>query len=169
MDSFWWMCSWSFRLWMRIWRMFGGLLHHLLLMMGLNWPLAIGHKKGEYILMEIWGDFEFLEVWSFRLYLGASWCIYFLWVVYVKGRYFVLCFYFYYCFLFHMCHIGYWFILWGYLWYMSFIFCFVKSRIYFFVLLVFSTHAFMCLLSVSGIYRFIQLCYCLYWQLIDSS
>ena len=31
---------------------------------------------------------------------------------------------------------------------------FVKSRIYF-VLLVFSTHAFMCLLSVSGIYRLI--------------
>ena len=35
------------------------------------------------------------------------------------------------------------------------ILCFVKSRIYF-VLLVFSTHAFMCLLSVSGIYRLIQ-------------
>ena len=34
------------------------------------------------------------------------------------------------------------------------ILCFVKSRIYF-VLLVFSTHAFMCLLSVSGIYKFI--------------
>ena len=33
--------------------------------------------------------------------------------------------------------------------------CFVKSRIYF-VLLVFFTHAFMCLLSVSGIYRLIQ-------------
>ena len=31
---------------------------------------------------------------------------------------------------------------------------FVKSRIYF-VLLVFSTYAFMCLLSVSGIYRLI--------------
>ena len=51
---------------------------------------------------------------------------------------------------------------------MSFIFCFVKSRIYLF-LLVFFTHAFMCLLSVSGIYRFIQLCCCLHWQLIDSS
>ena len=32
---------------------------------------------------------------------------------------------------------------------------FVKSRIYF-VLLIFSTHAFMCLLNVSGIYRLIQ-------------
>ena len=35
------------------------------------------------------------------------------------------------------------------------ILCYVKSRIYF-VLLVFSTHAFMRLLSVSGIYRLIQ-------------
>ena len=35
------------------------------------------------------------------------------------------------------------------------ILCFVKSRIYF-VLLVFSTHPFMCLLSVLGIYRLIQ-------------
>ena len=34
------------------------------------------------------------------------------------------------------------------------ILCFVKSRIYF-VLLVFSTHTFMCLLSVSGIYKLI--------------
>ena len=38
---------------------------------------------------------------------------------------------------------------------MSFSLCFVKSRIYF-GLLVFSTHAFMCLLSVLGIYRLIQ-------------
>ena len=45
---------------------------------------------------------------------------------------------------------------------------FVKSRSYF-VLLVFSTHAFMCLLSVSGIYRLIQSCCCLHLQLIDSS
>ena len=36
-----------------------------------------------------------------------------------------------------------------------FIFHCVKSRIYF-VFTVFSTHAFMCLLSVSGIYRLIQ-------------
>ena len=51
---------------------------------------------------------------------------------------------------------------------MSFILCFVKSRMYL-VLLVFSTHAFMCLLSVLGIYKLIQSCCCLYWQLIDSS
>ena len=57
---------------MRILRVFGGLLHHLLLMTSLDCPLAIRHKKGEYILMEIGGDFEFLGLWSFRLYLGAS-------------------------------------------------------------------------------------------------
>ena len=48
------------------------------------------------------------------------------------------------------------------------ILCFVKSRIYI-VLLVFFTHAFMCLLSVSRIYRLIQSCCCLHWQLIDKS
>ena len=48
------------------------------------------------------------------------------------------------------------------------ILCFVKSRIYC-VLLVFSTYVFMCLLSVLGIYRLIQSCYCLHCQLIDSS
>ena len=58
--------------------------------------------------------------------------------------------------------------LWGYLWYISFILCYVKLRIYF-VLLVFSTHAFMCLLSVTGIYRLVQLCCCLHLQLTDSS
>ena len=40
-------------------------------------PLAIRHKKGEYIWMEIEGDFFFfLELWSFRLYLGASLCLF---------------------------------------------------------------------------------------------
>ena len=57
---------------MRIWRVFGGLLHHLLLMMSIDFPLAICHKNGEYILMKIGEDFEFLELWSFRLYLDAS-------------------------------------------------------------------------------------------------
>ena len=68
-----------------------------------------------------------------RLYLGASlmyfflfdsWCMYFFMGCICRGRHYVLCFF--YCFLFHMWHIGYWFILWDYLWYMSFIFCFVK-------------------------------------------
>ena len=45
---------------------------------------------------------------------------------------------------------------------------FVKSRSYF-VLLVFSTHAFMCLLSITRIYRLIQSCCCLHLQLIDNS
>ena len=49
-----------------------------------------------------------------------------------------------------------------------FILCYVKSRSYF-VLLVFSTHAFMHLLSVSRIYRLIQSCCCLHLQLIDGS
>ena len=44
----------------------------------------------------------------------------------------------------------------------------MKSRIYFF-LLVFSIHAFMCLLSVSGIYRLIPSFCCLHLQVIDSS
>ena len=92
----------------------------------------------------------------------------FLWLVYVKGRYFfyvfisiiVSCFTcatltidLYYEVIHDICLL---------------FFCFVKSRIYF-ILLVFSTHTFMCLLSVLGIYRFIQSCCCLHWQLIDST
>ena len=49
-----------------------------------------------------------------------------------------------------------------------FILFYVKSRGYF-MLLVFSIHAFMCLLSVSRIYKLIQLYYYLHLQLIDSS
>ena len=82
--------------------------------MSLDCRLAIRHKKGEYIWMEIGGDFEFLELWSFRLYLGASSCIYiyiyflaqdvfilmylFLCDVYVRGRHY----FFYFYFLFHI-------------------------------------------------------------------
>ena len=58
MVSFWWMCSRSFRLCVRILQVSDGLLHHLFLMMSLDCPLAIRHKKGEYILMEIGGDFD---------------------------------------------------------------------------------------------------------------
>ena len=57
MVSFWWMYSRSFRSYVRIWRAFGGHLHHLLLMMSLDCPLAICHKKREYIWMRIGGDF----------------------------------------------------------------------------------------------------------------
>ena len=48
-----------------------------------------------------------------------------------------------------------------------FLFCEIKNLLLF--LLVFSTHAFMCLLSISGIYKFIQSCCCQHWQLIHSS
>ena len=58
---------------MLIWRVLN-VLHHLLLMMSLDCYLAIRHKKGEYVGMEIGGDFFFFffELQSFRLYLGAS-------------------------------------------------------------------------------------------------
>ena len=44
-------------------------------------PLAIRHKNGEYICLGDFVDrgsffFVVLELWSFRLYLGASSCIY---------------------------------------------------------------------------------------------
>ena len=93
-------------------------------MMSLDCTLAVHHKKEEYIWMEIGGDlfiFFVLELWSIRLYQGASlctfffffwlvmylfWCLYFLWVVYDKGRHYVLisvsCF--------TLCYIDYWFI-----------------------------------------------------------
>ena len=49
MVSFWWTCLMSFGLCERIWRVFDDHLSHLLLMMS-DCPLAICHKKGEYIL-----------------------------------------------------------------------------------------------------------------------
>ena len=135
-------------------------------MMSLDCTLAVHHKKEEYIWMEIGGDlfiFFVLELWSIRLYQGASlctfffgsWCIYFdVFIFYelymIRGDIMFL-------FLFLVSHCATLIIdlfLWGYSWYISFILCYVKSRIYF-VLLVFSTHVFMCLLSVTGIYRLI--------------
>ena len=50
-----------------------------------------------------------------------------------------------------------------------FYFLFCEIKILFCFSLVFSTHVFMCLLSVTRIYRLIQSCYCLHWQLINSS
>ena len=91
-------------------------------------------------------------------------CIYHLWVVYVRGRHYVLISFIVSCFTYGTLVIDlYYEAIHG----ICLILCFVKSRIYF-VLLVFSTHAFMYLLSVLGIYKLIQSCYCLYWQLIDS-
>ena len=91
---------------------------------------------------------------------------FFLWVVYVRGRHYVFISIIISCFTCATLAIDLYYevihdicILFFY---------FVKSRIYF-VLLVFSTHTFMCLLSVSRIYRLIQSCCCLHQQLIDSS
>ena len=47
---------------MRIWRVFDILPHLHLLMMSLDCPLAIRHKKGEYLYMLIGGDFVFLLI-----------------------------------------------------------------------------------------------------------
>ena len=93
----------------QIWSILDSHLRHLLLMM-IDCPLEICHKKGEYICK---GDFvvrrRFLMFWScgaFRLYLGASFCIYifwlmmyffFVWVVHDGGRYIDDI-----CFLFHI-------------------------------------------------------------------
>ena len=151
-------------------------------MMSLDCPLAIRHKKGEYILMKIGEDFEFLELWSFRLYLGASWCIYFLAHDAFILMYFIfmgciclgetLCFMFLFLLLFLVSHVLHWLLIYIMRLFMIHVFYFLLCEIKnlsFFFLLVFSTHTFMCLLSVSGIYRFIQSCCYLYWQLIDSS
>ena len=136
-------------------------------------------KKGStYACMLIGGVFCFKA----RLYVGAgAWCILFwllmylffslgcichLCVVYVKGRHYVFFISFIVsCFTYATLVIDlYYKVIHG----ICLILCFVKSRIYF-ILLVFSTHAFMCLLSVLEIYRLIQSCYCLHWQLINSS
>ena len=78
MVSFSWTCLMSFDLWEQIWRVLDNCLRHLLLMMSSDCPLVICHKKGEYICR---GDFV-----VFRLYLGASFCIYIFWLM----MYFVL-------------------------------------------------------------------------------
>ena len=62
MDRFCWMCLLSFKLYEQIWQVLEVLLHRLhLLMMILDCPLAICHKKGEYICMEIGGVLEFID------------------------------------------------------------------------------------------------------------
>ena len=57
-DRFWWMCSLSFMRCVMIWQVVD-ILHYLLLMMSLDCPLTIRHKKGEYIWMGIGGDFVY--------------------------------------------------------------------------------------------------------------
>ena len=68
----------------QIWRVLDNHLCHLLLMVSYDCPLAIRHKKGEYIWREDFvarGSFCVLELWSFRLFLGASSCIYIFWLM----------------------------------------------------------------------------------------
>ena len=48
MVRFWWTCLMSSMLWEQIWCLFDVRLHHLLLMMVSNCPLAFRHKKREY-------------------------------------------------------------------------------------------------------------------------
>ena len=57
---------------MLIWQVLDDLLH-LLLMMILDCPLAIRHKKGEYILVEIGGVLEFFFFGSFGALDCISW------------------------------------------------------------------------------------------------
>ena len=124
-------------------------------------PLAICHKKGSTQHVDR-GSFCFRA----RLYLGAqcilfwllmylffSFDVFIIYGLYMLGRdimfyvpFIVSCFT-YVTFVINL----YYEVFHG----ICIILCFVKSRIYF-VLLVFSTHAFICLLSVSGIYRLIQ-------------
>ena len=71
----------------RFWHIFNVHLHHLLLMMESDCPFAFRHKKGEYIwtLVEdfllLGGEFLLLELVEFRLYLGASLCMYPFWLL----------------------------------------------------------------------------------------
>ena len=66
---------------MQSWRVLDGHLCHLLLMISLNCPLAICRKKGEYIWMEIGGDFYFIyllfyfNLFYFVFCFGALDCI----------------------------------------------------------------------------------------------
>ena len=68
-------------------------------------PLAIRHKKGEYIHMEIRGDCRlYLGVFDmYSVYFGFD-VFLFIWVVYVRWRHYV---YVFLCFLFHIWYIDY--------------------------------------------------------------
>ena len=63
---------------MLIWQVLDSLLPHLLLMMSHDCPLAIRHKKGEYILCMETGGVFFFFCFGASLYLGASLMYFFL-------------------------------------------------------------------------------------------
>ena len=155
MVSFWWMCSQSFRPCVRIWQAFDSLLHHLLLMMSLDCPSAIRHKKGEYILMEIGGDFEFLELWSFRLYLGALWYIYIYIYILAHDVFISWCFIFYglymlggdimFLFLFLILHVLHWLLIYIMRLFMIYVFYFLFCKIKnFFCFYLYFPHMHLC-------------------------
>ena len=98
MDKFYWMCSMRLRPYEQIWSMLEVLLYRLHPLMSHDCPLAIRHKKGEYIHMEIRGDCRlYLGVFDmYSVYFGFD-VFLFIWVVYVRGRHYVyvfLCFFF---------------------------------------------------------------------------
>ena len=78
------MCSLSFKLYEQIWQVLEVLFRSLhLLMINHDCPLAFCHKKGEYfgVLCRVFvfrgSLFVFgWSLWSFRLYLGTSFCTY---------------------------------------------------------------------------------------------
>ena len=137
--------------------------------------LAIFHKK-EYIWI---GDFVdrgrfllFLELWSFRLYLGASslfffgsWCILFLFEVYMIGGDII------FLFLLLVLHCATLIIhlhLWGYSWYISFYFMLCEIKNLFCFTCIFHKYIYVIVMC----YRSIQVdssCCCPPLQLIDSS
>ena len=63
---------------MRSWRSLDALPHHLPFDVDFLCPLAFRHKKGEYIVecLFLGGEYCWLELVEFRLYLGASHCIF---------------------------------------------------------------------------------------------
>ena len=90
MDRFWWMCLLSFRLYVRIWRVFNILPRLHLLMMSFDCPLSIRHKKrGVFIHVDRGRFCVFVDRGRFRLYLGDSWCIFFIgsWCICFYGMY----------------------------------------------------------------------------------
>ena len=112
MDRFCWMCILSFKLYEQIWRVLEGLLHRLhLLMMILDCPLAIRHKKGEYIGMEIGGVLEFIDCIQelFDVFHFLAYDVFFLVMMYFffmgcicQGETLCFVFCFFLCFLFHI-------------------------------------------------------------------
>ena len=93
---------------MLIWLVFDGLLLHLLLMMSPDYPLAIRHKKGEYILC-MHGDRESFGatldcIYVVFMYMFLACDVFIVYELYMLGGdafFYILCF-IVSCFLFHI-------------------------------------------------------------------